>query len=98
MSRNNRESSFDTLLFDIYMSIHLEYDNLHNLLNLSASLSDKQQSEIEEKVAKWNDNNPGHEYAGHEVYENDIYKLLSYDKEINYAILLYLMQNSSYLP
>ena len=88
MSRNNIESSFNTLLFDIYMSIHLEYDNLHNLLNVSASLSDKQQSEIEEKVSKWNDNNPEHEYAGHEVFENDIYKLLSYDKEINYAIFV----------
>lgn len=88
MSRNSNETEFNNILTDMFFTILLEYDNLNDFLELSSTLSEREKLNVAEKIKDWDTKNPQNTFTGSDVYESDFYKVLNYEKEINYAVIL----------
>lgn len=88
MSRSNKETQFYELVTEIEQYIHFSYEGLSNFFNAAYEMAISLNAQIGEKIETWNNQKPNHKLSGFEVYENDFLRLLNYESEINFAIII----------
>lgn len=79
MSRSSPEKPLKCLISNISTHILINYDGLEDYINTSIKLSEKTSNDIAKKIKIWDKENAGHEYSGHDIYENDFFSLIKFD-------------------
>lgn len=88
MSRSKRETPFNELLTDIKQNIFFCYDGFDDFVIASNEMAKTTNAEIGKKIEVWNKENPNLQYSGFEIYENEFFKLVNYENEIDFAIMI----------